>query len=390
MLKNKINEILHWFALLTIVFIPASFHFFPFQQDISQFIFSWIPALFDLKITDFSSDTESLYTLVLFLMLISVLIVVAHHFWSGWESRKPEFLSLVRIIIVYYLASRLMVYGFDKIFKTQFYLPEPNIAYTPFGLMEKDILFWSVMGTSKLYCIATGVIEVIAASLLLFKKTRVLGLLISVGILTHVLLINLGFDISVKLYSFLLLFISLLALSPQLKPLYCLLIKRENVALAEEERLSIKSPIRKSLKFLVIGMILIEAIKFPLTTGYFSDDNLPRHELHGAYEYEEPSHVGLERFYFHRRNFLIFEFSGYHFESYEIKFDKSDKIFTAENESKDHLIVYAFKLYQQDEQTFVELRDMKTGHIIRGRKIEYRGLPALKDDFHWTIESYAK
>jgi hypothetical protein len=35
--------------------------------------------------------------------------------------------SLFKCISIYYIAAVLLKYGFDKVFKRQFYLPEPNI-----------------------------------------------------------------------------------------------------------------------------------------------------------------------------------------------------------------------------------------------------------------------
>ena len=50
------------------------------------------------------------------------------------------------------------------------------------------------MGRDKL-------LEILAAVLILIKRTRLMGLLLSLGILINVVAVNFGFDISVKLFS---------------------------------------------------------------------------------------------------------------------------------------------------------------------------------------------
>ena len=81
----------------------------------------------------------------------------------------------------YYLALQLFLYGFNKVFKCQFFLPEPNTLYTHIGEAPKDLLFWSAMGSSYFYTVFGGVLEVFAASLLLFRKTYLLGSLMALS-----------------------------------------------------------------------------------------------------------------------------------------------------------------------------------------------------------------
>ena len=111
------------------------------------------------------------------------------------------FFYWTHVLVSNMLAFFLLRYGFDKLFKHQFYLPEPNTLYTPVGLLSKDILFWTSMGTSHSYNVFMGLIEIIPAFLLFFKRTRMLGGLISFAVLLNVLMINIGFDITVKILS---------------------------------------------------------------------------------------------------------------------------------------------------------------------------------------------
>lgn len=102
--------------------------------------------------------------------------------------------QLLLSLLVFYLVS----YGWYKLNGVQFYPPSSNILYTPLGKLSKDIVFWSLAGSAPLFSFVLGIIELITALLLLLKRTRFIGALLSVFIFGFIFLINLSFDISVK------------------------------------------------------------------------------------------------------------------------------------------------------------------------------------------------
>jgi hypothetical protein len=63
-------------------------------------------------------------------------------------------------------------------------------------------LLWLFMGFSPLYTSFTGVSEVIAGTLLLFRRTTTLGALLVAGIMANVLMLNVSYDVPVKLGAF--------------------------------------------------------------------------------------------------------------------------------------------------------------------------------------------
>ena len=98
----------------------------------------------------------------------------------------------------YTLAAILLEYGLSKVIKTQF--PAPPLARleerysdaSPMGLL------WTFMGYSPLYNLFSGAVEC-AAALLFFRATTTLGALLSVAAMSNVLLLNLCYDVPVKL-----------------------------------------------------------------------------------------------------------------------------------------------------------------------------------------------
>jgi hypothetical protein len=163
-MRNKFLLTAGMFFLLFVLFFPLGF-LGDFQKKISLFIFGdvvqWIVNhIFNSKYVrvDFSSDSISMFILTIILLITSVLLTILIR-----KKYQREILGYTKEIIIVYLAVVLMKYGFDKIFKAQFYLPEPNILYSRFGNLDKDILFWSTMGTSRFFSISTGILELFTA-----------------------------------------------------------------------------------------------------------------------------------------------------------------------------------------------------------------------------------
>ncbi|WP_264557922.1 hypothetical protein [Flavobacterium sp. N1718] len=211
----------------TALFFAGTMFFLPFdagegwQRGLSLFVFGDLVTHISYFVhdhplpADFSSDTLSL------LILLGLLAILAAAL--GWilSALKTGFrvAKVVRIGGSYYLAYVLLCYGVGKILGLQFYIPEANVLFTPFGQLTKDILFWSTVGTSHSFNVVTGIIECAIALLLLLGRTRVLGLFLCLFVLLGIVLLNFTFDISVKLFSLLLTALNLFCLWPVLPAL---------------------------------------------------------------------------------------------------------------------------------------------------------------------------
>lgn len=395
-MRDLLKHSAHWFALLGIIFIPASSYVFAFQDQLAKWIFGPIVSAFVSNDFGFSSDSAALYSLVILLIPLALLSSLGFGLFTE-DNKHQQLIQIIRLLVVYYLASRFLIYGFDKIFKAQFYLPEPNILYTPFGMLSKDISFWSLMGTSKMYNVLTGIAEIIPAVLLLFRRTRVLGSSLLFLLLIHILTINLSFDISVKLYTLFLLFLSALIIGPHWKQLLNFFLKGESAKLESDGgHLSFlyQPKTRATLKTFVFGVLLIEALHFPLSTGSVNDDSISRPLYHGAYEIVSIKDDGgaeveslqiLERFFIHRRSYLIYQFKDDQMVDYVLKDTEYDSIKVKSKNSEDLNNIY-FSLYA--DETILQISDILDGVpcTISGRRLNWQELPLLQDDFHWTID----
>lgn len=379
------------FAILGILFIPFPFNLFPFQANLTKFFFEnlirWISNNFfnkHFQICDFSSDSFCLFVLVGVLISIALLTTILSIALKLKESpnAKPLFNSFIN----YYIALMLLKYGFDKVFKAQFYLPEPNILFTPFGNLGKDILYWSVMGTSYWYSFFAGILEIIAAMLLLFSRTRILGLLLALAIISNVLAINFGFSITVKLFSTFLLFLIVLQISPQFRLLYKYFILKRNTKLKLEESFLIQMPfLRVFVKCFVICILFLEALLPHVSASNFNDDLATRPHLHGAYEsintdsssHRVPIFTNCKRFFIHRDGYLIFQYADESFQDYKLKVNSISNQFTLyDYQLKSFKLNYSYSI--KDSLLTLTYVNLTYSDKLVGKAINWRKLEALK------------
>jgi len=315
------------------------------------------------------SDSTGLYLHLLTLLTLSCLFGLAWCVKS--KTIHPAIKKYFRIGVAYYLSLILFKYGFDKVFKHQFYFPEPNLLYTPLHQLSKDVLFWSSMGTSRVYSIFSGMIELLPAILLLFRKTRLLGGVIAFCVLVNVVMINFGFDISVKVFSIFLLLLSTILISSDIKRLFQLFanIPVENKPV--ERVFTSKRRVFKYalLKSLVIGLVLFESIGPYIEIQNFNDDKFPKPYLNGAYSVTKSNELDIKRVFFHRKQFFIIQYTNDDFESFEVVFSNDKKSITLISE-------YDSTIYYQLSVDFDGLKIDLEGKL-KGSRIS---IQAIKED----------
>lgn len=177
-----------------------------------------------------SGDSSFNYIQVFVCLVLAVTIALI---WSLVDRKRflYERLSLfLDVLVRYYLAAALFVYGFQKLIPLQFRAPTLTRLSQTYGESSPMGLLWTFMGSSELYTRFTGLGEVIAGSLLLFRKTRLLGAIIAAFVMLHVFVLNLAYDVPVKLYSFHLFFMSLILLVPSARRLVNLFLLNKPVS----------------------------------------------------------------------------------------------------------------------------------------------------------------
>jgi hypothetical protein len=387
------------FIGLTLFFIPVTWNLFPYHGEFTSIVFSAIinqiaySTNIEIILSDFSSDSKGLYLLISVFFIFSIITTpLIIKIFTSSQLQKFEF--FLKIISTYYLSVILMKYGFDKIFKAQFYLPEPNILYTPLGKLDKDIMFWSTMGVSRSYNLFLGFAEIIPAILILFYRTRQIGLMISLCVLINVLAINLSFDISVKLFSAFLILINLYLLIPTLGILWNLFILNKVIRLKNQFNFSITKSTKIIIKTIVICLLLLESLFPYLNSGNFNDDISKRPFLHGAYVVQEFNQNGIilntsnspvKRIFIHRDGYLILQNQQDEMTDYKLEINQVKQTFQLTDYQLNRIEMH-YLFSKKDSLLAISFKSNGVISTIKSKMLNWKKLPVLKSQFHWSVD----
>ncbi|RYG38401.1 hypothetical protein EON81_03750 [bacterium] len=216
--------------------------------------------------------------------------------WSLLDRKRPNYrwgYEALRVLLRYSLALTLMSYGFSKLY--QF----PPISHAtmarPFGSETPMGVLWNFMGSSPAYTAISGVLEVLGGLLLLFRRTATLSALVVVPVMLNVFLLNLCYDVPVKLMSFHLLLAAVVLTLPDVRRLIDVLVF--NRATVPRE---LTPPLR--YPYLRIGVLVMKWLLFAGTLRNGMDQALtqlkefqaPRSALAGIWIVESFRQAGKE------------------------------------------------------------------------------------------------
>jgi len=172
--------------------------------------------------TSFTYSGDKLYHWItlsfhLFIAVLGTLI------WTAIDRNRksyPRMAEGLYIFARYYLAALILLYGLVKVIPMQF--PQPGLIRLTqeFGDSSPLGLAWTFLGFSTTYQVFAGLMEILGAGLLFFRRTTLLGALVTAGVMTNVVMINFLFDVPVKLFSAHLLMIATGLAALHLKPLW--------------------------------------------------------------------------------------------------------------------------------------------------------------------------
>ncbi len=148
-----------------------------------------------------SGDTSFGWAQVSTFLLLSF---VGAGIWSILDRKRINYIRLrywLCLIVRYQLIITCCSYGFIKLFNLQMPFPAYSQLATPLGDLLPMRLSWMFLGYSHLYQGFSGALEVLAAIFLLFRRTSTLGSLMAAGVFLNVAMLNLSYDIPVKIYS---------------------------------------------------------------------------------------------------------------------------------------------------------------------------------------------
>jgi hypothetical protein len=202
-----------------------------------------------------------------------------------------------------------------------------------------------------------------------------------------------SFDISVKLFSAFLLFITFFALIPVIKRYHLLTTTGAYTEYAApvSDTTNTKHVVIKGIILLFFG---VESLLPYIQTANFNDDTFARPSLHGAYRICSVVQFGqkipihqfqYKRFFIHRDNYLIFQ--SQQDEMTDLAFDlnlKNNTIVTHDYAMHDETIDFS---YNESAKTLTLIFKRNHGILtLTGKAENWKQLPLLRNQFHLTVD----
>ncbi|HEY0743786.1 MAG TPA: hypothetical protein VGD40_20115 [Chryseosolibacter sp.] len=130
----------------------------------------------------------------------------------------------LRAIVRYRAAIGIIGFGFTKLLPVQMPYPSEGLLNTDFGDFTAQKIYWLSIGIVPWYQVFAGIVEIGAGTLLLFRKTTLLGAVLLFGALGDIVYVNFAYDGGVHVYSSYFVLLSAFLIIPYIPHLYNLLI----------------------------------------------------------------------------------------------------------------------------------------------------------------------
>lgn len=209
------NQILSGLFLIPKVNIPELSGLWPLRQ-----ITFWTAAhIFrikhDLVYTGSGSGDKTFDWVLAFCLLVIAAVITC--VWSILDRRRENYVVFHKwfwLAMRFMLASEMFLYGLAKAIPLQMPFPYLTRLLEPYGNFSPMAVLWSSIGASRSYEIFAGCAEMLGGILLLTPRTTTLGALVCLADMIQVFMLNMTYDVPVKLFSFHLILFSLFLLAP--------------------------------------------------------------------------------------------------------------------------------------------------------------------------------
>jgi hypothetical protein len=361
----------------------------PITVWLAESLFGLAPP-FDLGAAD--GETAAFLVQTLWLFAAAALGAGA---WSLADGRRHHrsLHSGFRLFVRLVLAAQMFEYGITKIIPNQFESPSLLALLTPAGDLSLNTLLWTTIGASPEYQVVTGVVEVLGGLLLLLPRTTLAGALLSMAALLHVFLLNMTFDIGLKVTTFHLVLLAAFLIAPDARRLAAAVFGNGDVGIRRDT----PGHLARVLP-LVVGVWLI-GVQTWLNTGYWYalGGGAPRSELYGIWDVGTLELDGAagpvelndydrrwRRVVFDQPGAVVFQRTDDSFARYGAEIDPlAGTLRLTKGESRTWTSVFLFQRASPEELT---LEGEMDGHRIR-LQLERLGLDTfrlLESGFRWS------
>ncbi|WP_249643612.1 DoxX family protein [Nocardia sputi] len=162
-----------------------------------------------------SGDQAGIWVLIFCELVAAVVITLV---WSILDRRRRDYTTLRNWFVLFVrlcLGGQMLFYGMAKAVPSQMPAPSLTALVQPYGTMSPASVLWNQVGAAPAYEILLGTAEVLGGLLLFVPRTATVGALLSLVSMAQVFVLNMTYDVPVKILSFHLLLLSVLVLAPQ-------------------------------------------------------------------------------------------------------------------------------------------------------------------------------
>jgi hypothetical protein len=192
-----------------------------------------------------------------------------------------KIITFAKYLAIFFISVDMIALAIPKLLQMQFRL-DHYYAFVPLAELPKPVHMMSFFGRSYVYNIFIGLTELAVGILIVFKRTRLIGLLVSLGICFNIFIINIEFDLASEVIRHITITLSLtvVLLIEYRKDLYQFFI--ELGGKINGEALSAKNGTWKKLRIVYVTLFPIAYFIFSFVVISYFDYNFI-----GSYEIKE-------------------------------------------------------------------------------------------------------
>ena len=166
-----------------------------------------------------SGDTLFDWTLAFTTLLLAVTATVVWSVVARRTTSYPRLLKWFRLFVRVALGTTMFSYGFAKVFPLQMPTVFLSRLLEPYGDFSPMGVIWYSIGAAPGYERFIGSAEVLGGVLLLLPGVTLIGALVTLAVTFGVFMVNMTYDVPVKLFAFHLVLMSIFLIAPDARRL---------------------------------------------------------------------------------------------------------------------------------------------------------------------------
>ena len=230
--------------------------------------------------------------------LLAIAIVGAG-LWSLVDRRRPNHAVLhtwFQVFVRFSLGATMISYGMLKAFPLQMSYPNLTRLLEPYGNFSPMGVLWASIGAAPGYERFAGSMELMAGILLFVPRLSTLGAMVAFADAVQIFLLNMTYDVPVKLFAFQLILMSLYLLAPEMPRLTRAVILNGSAGPSPIRPLARRRAVALTLTLVQVfyGGYIVAMHYWPSKKSWASV-SAPKPPLYGIWTVERMTVDGVER-----------------------------------------------------------------------------------------------